>query len=138
MFAFILHNVDIILQYHDNKDLERLVVVLMAILDRQEKLQLLKDIRSTVDTHHQPWLQNITLPFPLDACFIRQNVLWSERGFSPSIFDQSAMRIVAIIFVSLLLLRLLFITCLASCLKKILTDSILFLFFDVFFFYFPS
>ena len=56
LFAFILHNVDIILQYHDNKDLERLVVVLMAILDRQEKLQLLKDIRSTVDTHHQSWL----------------------------------------------------------------------------------
>ena len=48
LFAFILHNVDIILQYHDNKDLERLVVVLMAILDRQEKLQLLKDIRSVV------------------------------------------------------------------------------------------
>ncbi|XP_070212292.1 PDZ domain-containing protein 7-like isoform X2 [Littorina saxatilis] len=38
--------------YHDNKDLDRLVSVLLVILDKPEKLQLLKDIRGVVFPIH--------------------------------------------------------------------------------------
>ncbi|PVD30455.1 hypothetical protein C0Q70_09721 [Pomacea canaliculata] len=38
--------------YHDNHDVERLVEMLIAILDKPEKIQILKDIRGVIYAHH--------------------------------------------------------------------------------------